>query len=428
MNVLPNQPWCVITFFTENGSFVQNFSSPVSLADLILSVQEKFGENYRCYTNKQGTLKRLRKDSEFQKLVEDNCQNVQLIIKLSRTLSKSESPHNSGNFSSNKPVPTELPLIRPKPSNKKRGHRRTHSAHASYPFHTQISYIPESLTPDFDSSQRFFPFGNEGGMFVPDAEVENVTPDSGFQSPDNPYNSSSSSTVNYDLPLHLLESEVPSSEQRDSFIDNNKDIATKSDISSKCLDSEFLSPIQYKITKLIGRGGFAEVHHCVHRDTGREMAVKTVPLIQDGVKSSKELTALYNEMDIMKKLKHNHIVAYLGCTTQNATLKIFMEYISGGSMRSYIDQNGALSDKFTKRCLYHILSGLSYLHGHQISHRDLKAANVLKTTSGIIKIADFGASKRIKTITTSINSVTGTPYWMAPEVIKESGKFLFQVK
>ena len=67
------------------------------------------------------------------------------------------------------------------------------------------------------------------------------------------------------------------------------------------------------------------------------------------------------------------------------------------------------------------MEGVAYLHDNKIVHRDIKGANILRDSNGNIKLADFGASKRLQTIRrgrSGLKSVHGTPYWMAPEVIK----------
>jgi mitogen-activated protein kinase kinase kinase 2 len=79
--------------------------------------------------------------------------------------------------------------------------------------------------------------------------------------------------------------------------------------------------------------------------------------------------------------------------------------------------NEILARKYTRQ----ILEGVAYLHDNRIVHRDVKGANILRDSFGNIKLADFGASKRLQTIRSGrsgLKSVQGTPYWMAPEVIK----------
>ena len=71
-----------------------------------------------------------------------------------------------------------------------------------------------------------------------------------------------------------------------------------------------------------------------------------------------------------------------------------------------------------------LLVGLDYLHEQQVIHRDIKAANILVDDRGTIKLADFGSSKRMDSMGTIGNdnhSLRGTPYFMAPEVIMQTG-------
>lgn len=68
-----------------------------------------------------------------------------------------------------------------------------------------------------------------------------------------------------------------------------------------------------------------------------------------------------------------------------------------------------------------ILEGLEYLHVNNVIHRDIKAANILLDSKGAIKLADFGSSKKIYGSINTSRSLCGTPYYMAPEVIRQSG-------
>uniref|UniRef100_A0A8C5WH74 Mitogen-activated protein kinase kinase kinase 2 n=1 Tax=Leptobrachium leishanense TaxID=445787 RepID=A0A8C5WH74_9ANUR len=186
------------------------------------------------------------------------------------------------------------------------------------------------------------------------------------------------------------------------------------------------APENWRLGKLLGRGAFGEVYLCYDVDTGRELAVKQVPFDPDSQETSKEVNALECEIQLLKLHRHERIVQYYGCLRDPAErkLSIFVEYMPGGSIKDQLKAYGALTENVTRRYTRQILQGVSYLHINMIVHRDIKGANILRDSAGNVKLGDFGASKRIQTICmsgTGIKSVTGTPYWMSPEVISGEG-------
>uniref|UniRef100_A0A665UMC2 Mitogen-activated protein kinase kinase kinase 3-like n=1 Tax=Echeneis naucrates TaxID=173247 RepID=A0A665UMC2_ECHNA len=186
------------------------------------------------------------------------------------------------------------------------------------------------------------------------------------------------------------------------------------------------APVNWRQGKLLGRGAFGEVYLCYDADTGRELAAKQVPFDPDCQETSKEVNALECEIQLLKNLHHERIVQYYGCLRdlEQKKLTIFVEFMPGGSIKDQLKAYGALTEKVTRRYTRQIIQGVSYLHSNMIVHRDIKGANILRDSSGNVKLGDFGASKRIQTICmsgTGIKSVTGTPYWMSPEVINGEG-------
>ncbi|XP_077464451.1 mitogen-activated protein kinase kinase kinase 2 [Stigmatopora argus] len=186
------------------------------------------------------------------------------------------------------------------------------------------------------------------------------------------------------------------------------------------------APTNWRLGKLLGQGAFGRVFLCYDADTGRELAVKQVQFDPESPETSKEVSALECEIQLLKNLCHERIVQYYGCLrdTMERTLSIFMEYMPGGSIKDQVKSYGALTENVTRRYTRQILEGVSYLHSNMIVHRDIKGANILRDSVGNVKLGDFGASRRLQTIClsgTGIKSVTGTPYWMSPEVISGEG-------
>ncbi|XP_056315500.1 mitogen-activated protein kinase kinase kinase 2 [Danio aesculapii] len=186
------------------------------------------------------------------------------------------------------------------------------------------------------------------------------------------------------------------------------------------------APTNWRLGKLLGQGAFGRVFLCYDADTGRELAVKQVQFDPDSPETSKEVSALECEIQLLKNLFHERIVQYYGCLrdTHEKTLSIFMEYMPGGSIKDQLKSYGALTENVTRKYTRQILEGVCYLHSNMIVHRDIKGANILRDSAGNVKLGDFGASRRLQTIClsgTGIKSVTGTPYWMSPEVISGEG-------
>jgi len=158
----------------------------------------------------------------------------------------------------------------------------------------------------------------------------------------------------------------------------------------------------------------------MNTETGQLLAVKQVSLRGD-VQEQSQVSALQSEIELMQSLNHKNIVRYLGSEKVEKKLNIFLEYQPGGSIASLLTKFHRLGEKIIRSFTRQMLLGLEYLHQHGIAHRDIKGANILVDIDGVIKLADFGASKKLASILSyseGFKSFTGTPYWMAPEVIQ----------
>ncbi|XP_008444651.1 mitogen-activated protein kinase kinase kinase 5-like isoform X1 [Cucumis melo] len=174
---------------------------------------------------------------------------------------------------------------------------------------------------------------------------------------------------------------------------------------------------QWQKGKLIGRGTFGSVYLATNRETGALCAMKEVDLIPDDPKSAECIKQLEQEIEVLSHLKHPNIVQYYGSEIIGDYFYIYLEYVYPGSINKYVREHcGAITESIVRNFTRHILSGLAYLHSTKTIHRDIKGANLLVDSSGAVKLADFGMAKHL---TGQYDlSLKGSPYWMAPEVIK----------
>ncbi|KAI5383657.1 mitogen-activated protein kinase kinase kinase YODA [Lathyrus oleraceus] len=170
---------------------------------------------------------------------------------------------------------------------------------------------------------------------------------------------------------------------------------------------------------LLGRGTFGHVYLGFSRESGEMCAMKEVTLFSDDPKSRECAQQLAQEVALLSQLRHPNIVQYYGSETVDDRLYIYLEYVSGGSIYKLLQEYGQLGEIAIRNYTRQILSGLAYLHAKNTVHRDIKGANILVDPNGHIKLADFGMAKHISGQSLPF-SFKGSPYWMAPEVIRNS--------
>ncbi|KAH9973475.1 hypothetical protein BGW80DRAFT_241207 [Lactifluus volemus] len=196
--------------------------------------------------------------------------------------------------------------------------------------------------------------------------------------------------------------------------------ATEGSVSRQTLvvREEGKAPTHFQLGNCIGRGQFGSVYRALNLNTGQMVAVKRIGL--DGLKEE-EIAQLMREVDLVKRLSHPSIVKYEGMARDKNTLSIILEYAENGSLGQTLKAFGKLNEKLVASYVVKILEGLDYLHRSDVVHCDLKAANILTTKTGNVKLTDFGVSLNLRAMGRENKDVAGTPNWMAPEVIQLKG-------
>ncbi|KAI8330777.1 kinase-like domain-containing protein [Chlamydoabsidia padenii] len=170
----------------------------------------------------------------------------------------------------------------------------------------------------------------------------------------------------------------------------------------------------YKRIKRVGQGASGSVYVAATLSTNIKVAIKQMDLAQQ---PRKEL--IINEILIMKESQHRNIVNFLDAyLVKNCELWVVMEYMEGGALTDLIDNNTMTEQQIATVC-YETTAGLHHLHRKNIIHRDIKSDNILLDFRGHVKISDFGFCAKLSDQKRKRATMVGTPYWMAPEVVKQ---------
>ncbi|KAG1449054.1 hypothetical protein G6F46_010988 [Rhizopus delemar] len=171
----------------------------------------------------------------------------------------------------------------------------------------------------------------------------------------------------------------------------------------------------YKKVKRVGQGASGSVFVALSLATNTKVAVKQMDLSSQ---PRKEL--IVNEILVMKESQHPNIVNYLDSfLIGNNVLWVVMEYMEGGALTDVIDNNSTMTEQQIATVCLESIHGLHHLHSQNIIHRDIKSDNILLNAHGHVKISDFGFCAKLTDQKRKRATMIGTPYWMAPEVVKQ---------
>uniref|UniRef100_A0A3B3SYZ8 Serine/threonine-protein kinase DCLK2 n=1 Tax=Paramormyrops kingsleyae TaxID=1676925 RepID=A0A3B3SYZ8_9TELE len=175
---------------------------------------------------------------------------------------------------------------------------------------------------------------------------------------------------------------------------------------------------KYKVGKVIGDGNFAVVKECVERATGMEFALKII----DKAKCSGKEHLIENEVAILRRVKHPNIIMLIEEVDTPTELYLVMELVKGGDLFDAITSSTKYTEQDASAMVYNLASVLKYLHSLNIVHRDIKPENLLvcEYSDGTksLKLGDFGLATVVEG---PLHTVCGTPTYVAPEIIAETG-------
>jgi len=175
----------------------------------------------------------------------------------------------------------------------------------------------------------------------------------------------------------------------------------------------------YDMEEIIGEGTFSSVVRANHNDTSKSFAIKIIDKTK--IENDKQLSRIYNEINIHREAKHPYIVRYEEHYETEIDVCIVMELCQGGELFDRIVAKGSFCEREASTTLRQILKAVEYLHTQGIVHRDIKPENLIyaQTKNGeVIKLGDFGLAKRLESTSGRgmlTASLSGTPAYCAPE-------------
>jgi len=177
---------------------------------------------------------------------------------------------------------------------------------------------------------------------------------------------------------------------------------------------------KYRKTKIVGKGNFG---YAVLVQNIQNKKFYIMKVIDVSKMDSKQKTEALNEVHVLKEMRHPYIIAYRESFMNKKCLCIVMDYADGGDLYTKIAQHKKddilfseeqIIDWFVKICL-----AIKHVHDKRILHRDLKTQNIFLTSSGDVKIGDFGIARVLQSTYDCAQTAIGTPYYLSPEICQE---------
>jgi len=176
---------------------------------------------------------------------------------------------------------------------------------------------------------------------------------------------------------------------------------------------------RYELGKTLGKGTFSKVKYGINTDDNHPYAIKIVDKSQLAKEHMEE--QLKREIAIMKHLNHDHIVQMKEVLQTAKHIYIVLELVTGGELFDRIVAAKRFDENTGRKYFQQLINAIYYCHMQGIAHRDLKPENLLLDSQDRLKVSDFGLSNLQRSSAEVLQTVCGTPNYVAPEVIKEKG-------
>lgn len=169
---------------------------------------------------------------------------------------------------------------------------------------------------------------------------------------------------------------------------------------------------RYEIEEKIGAGGMSDVYKARDLTLGRSVAVKV--LKSEFSEDMNFVTKFRAEAQAAAGLEHPNIVNVYDVGSQDGFYYIIMEYVSGITLKTYIEKKGRLNYKETLSIAIQVARGIQAAHAKNIIHRDIKPQNIMISTDGKVKVTDFGIARAVSENTIH-SDVMGSVHYASPE-------------